>query len=236
MEALHRRWHWVLATQAAPPGPVIAALAVAAAALVLLPRAWLVTRHVVTIVHEGAHGLAALLTGRRLSGIRLHSDTSGVTVSVGRPAARAWCSPLPRRRRAGPAGPRLPHCSVPDTWSRCCGRSWSCWPCCWHRSATGSGSGRSSRARPSSWPSPGCRRVRPQSAFASSWPGSCCCRLLARCSSCRRSAAATVRAAPTRTSWRGSPECPGWSWVGVFLAVSLGSLVTGARWLLDGIA
>ena len=29
---------------------------------------------------------------------------------------------------------------------------------------------------------------------------------------------------------------PGLVWVGVFLAVSLGSLVTGARWLLDGIA
>jgi hypothetical protein len=40
----------------------------------------------VTIAHEGAHGLAALLTGRRLAGIRLHSDTSGLTVSAGRPA------------------------------------------------------------------------------------------------------------------------------------------------------
>jgi hypothetical protein len=39
----------------------------------------------VTIAHEGAHGLAALATGRRLSGIRLHSDTSGLTVSAGRP-------------------------------------------------------------------------------------------------------------------------------------------------------
>ena len=45
---------------------------------------WRVARTVVTIAHEGGHALVAVLTGRRLSGIRLHSDTSGVTVSVGR--------------------------------------------------------------------------------------------------------------------------------------------------------
>ena len=39
-----------------------------------------------TIAHEGAHGVAALVTGRRLAGIRLHSDTSGLTVSAGRPS------------------------------------------------------------------------------------------------------------------------------------------------------
>lgn len=38
-----------------------------------------------TIAHEGSHGFAALVTGRRLEGIRLHSDTSGLTVSRGRP-------------------------------------------------------------------------------------------------------------------------------------------------------
>lgn len=45
---------------------------------------WRVARTVVTIAHEGGHAMVAVLTGRRLSGIRLHSDTSGVTVSVGR--------------------------------------------------------------------------------------------------------------------------------------------------------
>jgi Peptidase M50B-like len=52
--------------------------------LVWAPGAWPVTRHVVTIAHEAAHGLAALVSGRKLHGIRLHSDTSGVTVSAGR--------------------------------------------------------------------------------------------------------------------------------------------------------
>jgi hypothetical protein len=46
---------------------------------------WRISRAVVTIAHEGGHGLAALLTRRRLSGIRLHSDTSGLTLSYGRP-------------------------------------------------------------------------------------------------------------------------------------------------------
>jgi Peptidase M50B-like len=46
---------------------------------------WRWTRGVVTIVHESGHAVVALLTGRRLTGIRLHSDTSGLTLSVGRP-------------------------------------------------------------------------------------------------------------------------------------------------------
>ena len=45
---------------------------------------WRLTRGVVTIVHEGGHALAAVLTGRGLGGIRLHADSSGVTTSTGR--------------------------------------------------------------------------------------------------------------------------------------------------------
>jgi len=56
----------------------------AAALVVLLPVFWRVGRHGITIVHEGGHGFAATMSGRRLSGIRLHSDTSGLTVSRGR--------------------------------------------------------------------------------------------------------------------------------------------------------
>src|SRR5215468_8017921 len=43
-------------------------------------------RNFITIAHEGGHALAAVLTGRRLAGIRLHSDTSGLTLSRGRPS------------------------------------------------------------------------------------------------------------------------------------------------------
>lgn len=50
-----------------------------------MPPLWSVTRHVVTLVHEAGHAIVAVLTGRRLNGIRLHTDTSGLTVSSGRP-------------------------------------------------------------------------------------------------------------------------------------------------------
>ena len=56
-----------------------------AVAVVVVPGPWRTARHLLTIVHEGGHALTALLSGRRLAGIRLHSDTSGVTVSKGKP-------------------------------------------------------------------------------------------------------------------------------------------------------
>lgn len=76
---------WARATQVAEPLAVpwlLGALA-AGALLVLLPATWHTVRHAVTVMHEGGHGLAAVLSGRRLTGIRLHSDTSGLTVSKG---------------------------------------------------------------------------------------------------------------------------------------------------------
>ena len=57
----------------------------AALLAVAVDGAWRWTRNLVTIVHEGGHALTAVLTGRRLTGIRLHSDTSGLTLSTGRP-------------------------------------------------------------------------------------------------------------------------------------------------------
>jgi hypothetical protein len=72
-------------TQPAPPGWLVVATGLLALAAVVPPRAWRLTRNAVTIAHEGGHGLVALLSGRRLEGIRLHSDTSGLTVSRGRP-------------------------------------------------------------------------------------------------------------------------------------------------------
>jgi peptidase M50B-like protein len=85
VEALDRFWDRVSAASPPLPGWLLALSAVLAAVLVLSPALWGRARHAVTIAHEGAHGLAALVTGRRLAGIRLHSDTSGLTVSAGRP-------------------------------------------------------------------------------------------------------------------------------------------------------
>ena len=84
MEILREVWHRALTTQPAPSGQVVAWTGVIAVLLVWAPGAWSVTRHVVTIAHEAAHGFVAFLSGRRLQGIRLHSDTSGLTVSAGR--------------------------------------------------------------------------------------------------------------------------------------------------------
>lgn len=78
-------WDRITSTQPAPPVAVLVAIAAFTALLVLAPRTWPIMRHAITIVHEGSHATVALLTGRRLAGIRLHSDTSGLTVSVGRP-------------------------------------------------------------------------------------------------------------------------------------------------------
>ncbi len=84
MDVLDRLWTRVSADAPLPPA-VLAAAAAVALVVVASPALWRPARTVVTIAHEGAHGLAALATGRRLAGIRLHSDTSGLTVSAGRP-------------------------------------------------------------------------------------------------------------------------------------------------------
>ena len=59
--------------------------AVVALAVVAVRPVWRIARNAVTIAHEGGHALVALLTGRKLRGIRLEFDTSGLTLSAGRP-------------------------------------------------------------------------------------------------------------------------------------------------------
>ncbi len=85
MDVLGRFWARVTASVPDLSAGVLLAALAAAAVLVLVPSAWRASRHAVTIAHEGAHGLVALAAGRRLSGIRLHSDTSGLTVTAGKP-------------------------------------------------------------------------------------------------------------------------------------------------------
>lgn len=75
----------VVAVQPPPSTAVLLGTFLLGLVLVAWRPAWRRVRHVVTIAHEGGHAALALLTGRRLQGIRLHSDTSGLTVSRGRP-------------------------------------------------------------------------------------------------------------------------------------------------------
>jgi hypothetical protein len=85
VDVLGRFWERLTAVSPGLTTELLLATAAVAALLVLSPALWRLVRGVVTIAHEGAHGLVALAVGRRLAGIRLHSDTSGLTVSSGRP-------------------------------------------------------------------------------------------------------------------------------------------------------
>lgn len=78
-------WQNVLSAQPAPP-PLVVLITGAVALVIVLGRVpWRIARNAITIAHEGGHGLFALVSGRRLDGIQLHSDTSGLTLSAGRP-------------------------------------------------------------------------------------------------------------------------------------------------------
>lgn len=79
-------WDRLLGAQPDPPPLLVLLTALVAAAVVLTRLPWRIARNAITIAHEGGHALAAVLTGRRLRGIRLHSDTSGLTLSAGRPS------------------------------------------------------------------------------------------------------------------------------------------------------
>jgi Peptidase M50B-like len=79
-------WHRVAASQPAPPAWVIGAALLVALVMVANTRSWRLAGKVITIAHEGGHALVSVLSGRRLEGIRLHADSSGVTYSRGRRA------------------------------------------------------------------------------------------------------------------------------------------------------
>jgi len=85
IDGLGGLWEKLFAAQPDPP-PLLVLVTAAVALVVVSTRVpWRIARNAITIAHEGGHALVALLTGRRLHGIRLHSDTSGLTLSAGRP-------------------------------------------------------------------------------------------------------------------------------------------------------
>jgi hypothetical protein len=77
-------WDRVSGTQPLPPAWLIGLTGIAALLLVLNTRIWMWAGKVITIAHEGGHALVSVLSGRRLDGIRLHADSSGVTYSRGK--------------------------------------------------------------------------------------------------------------------------------------------------------
>ena len=233
VDPLSEVWHRVVTTQPPPSAAVVAGTAVVAAVLVLLPRTWRVTRHVVTIVHEGAHGVAALLTGRRLSGIRLHSDTSGVTVSVGRPRGPG----MVLTSAAGYVGP-----GTARARRRCTARGGS-------RGRPAVGGAGAARAAAGADPQlvravvgAGQRGGGPRRLRAAAGAGAVGVRVPPGLvpAAVRSTTGAELQAERRRRRSSTSDAdqlarltgLPGLVWVGIFLAVTAGALVEGGRWLL----
>jgi len=84
MHVIERLWDRVSGSQPLPPAWLIIVTAVAALLIVANTGTWRLAGKVVTIAHEGGHALVSVLSGRRLDGIRLHRDSSGVTYSRGK--------------------------------------------------------------------------------------------------------------------------------------------------------
>ncbi|WP_214319910.1 M50 family metallopeptidase [Nonomuraea sediminis] len=82
---MDKLWAHLVKVQPAPDPWVVGVSALVALAIVGFTTPWHLSRGLITIAHEGGHALMALLTRRKLEGIRLHSDTSGVTLTRGRP-------------------------------------------------------------------------------------------------------------------------------------------------------
>jgi Peptidase M50B-like len=87
-------WHRAFDAQPQPPRLLVVITALLALVAVVPHRPWRLARNVITIAHEGGHALVALACGRRLQSIRLHSDTSGLTVSRGRPTGPGMVATL----------------------------------------------------------------------------------------------------------------------------------------------
>lgn len=83
MSLLEDLWARASTSTPVPDATVLVASALVALACVLV--AWPAVRMVVTVCHEAGHAVMATLCGRSLKGIRLHSDTSGVTLTRGKP-------------------------------------------------------------------------------------------------------------------------------------------------------
>jgi Peptidase M50B-like len=86
VSVLARLWDRVSGSQPLPPAWIIGLTGLVALGVVVNTGSWRLAGKVITIAHEGGHALVSVLSGRRLDGIRLHSDSSGVTHSRGKPA------------------------------------------------------------------------------------------------------------------------------------------------------
>lgn len=68
-----------------PPTNLTIAISLLISLPLLSPILWPTTRNLITVIHELGHALVAVLFGRRTKGIKINSDTSGVTITRGKP-------------------------------------------------------------------------------------------------------------------------------------------------------
>ncbi len=180
-----------------------------AAALALVAVGWTVlwrwTRTVVTIAHEGGHAMVAVLAGRGLTGIRLHADTSGLTVSTG--ARRGpglvftFLGGYPAPSLLGLGGALLVAADRAELmlWIALGLLAATADPRAQRVRRAGRAGHRGAGRRP--WPAgagPGCRPASPRPCA-----GSCCSAGCGRCASCAAATAAAAPATPTPTCWPG---------------------------------
>ncbi len=77
-------WDWIFATTTAAGTWSLIAFLLLGGAVAAFPYSWYRTALLATWIHEAGHAVAAMLTGRSVSKIRLEKDRSGVTNSVGK--------------------------------------------------------------------------------------------------------------------------------------------------------
>lgn len=70
------------AIQTPLPAPVALLIGMLAAIVVQGPTLFKITIHAETVVHEGAHALVGLVTGRRIRSVKINRDSSGGTIIV----------------------------------------------------------------------------------------------------------------------------------------------------------
>ncbi|HEY0216890.1 MAG TPA: M50 family metallopeptidase [Cellulomonas sp.] len=227
-------WDRATTVQPAPGREVVLGALLVALVCLAVPRLWHLTRHALTIVHEAAHALVAVLSGRRLAGIRVHSDTSGLTVSVGKPRGPGMVATA----FAGYAGPAVLGLAASWVLSRgyAVGLLWGLvlalalllvqvrnWYGLWAAGVTGV-----LLVGVTWW---GTAQVQVAVAYAVTW-----FLLLGA-----PRAVLVMQSARRRTRGRGTSDAdmlgrltplPGGFWVGVFLVVCAGALVLGASWIL----
>ena len=179
-------------------------------------------------------GWSPCSSGRRLDGIRLHSDTSGLTVSRGKPtgigmvltAAAGYTAPSAARPRRRLAAGREPHHGAAVERHRAAARHAGDDPQRL-RGAHRRPHGRQPSCSSPGSPTPRCRRRSPTASC-----GSCCWAASGPSSSCSASGGAAGPPDSDADQLARLTHVPPPMWLLLFHAVSLSCLSGGGRWLL----